>query len=55
MKKYRTASYERLAQAACVVCLGLVAQQAVAQEPLGRASRQSKRLPSPARGSSLPE
>ncbi len=36
MKKHRTASYQRLAQA---VCLGLVAQQAVAQEPSGQSQQ----------------
>jgi outer membrane receptor protein involved in Fe transport len=39
MKKYRTASYERLAEAACAVGLGLVAHQAIAQEPSGQSQQ----------------
>jgi outer membrane receptor protein involved in Fe transport len=39
MKKHWTVSYERLAQASCVVGLGLVAQHAFAQEPSGQSQQ----------------
>ncbi len=38
-KKNRSVSHDGLGQAVCVVCLGIVAQQAVAQEPSGQSQQ----------------